>query len=45
MRFTAFEEPTRINIPEKINTNELIGIIKSLKKGTINDVSGGVSAE
>ena len=45
VRFTAFDEPTRTNIPVEIKTNALMGIIKSLKKGTINEVSGGVSAE
>jgi fructose-specific phosphotransferase system component IIB len=42
---TAFEEPTNTNTPIKIKTNGDMGIIKSLKKGTINDCSGIISAE
>jgi hypothetical protein len=45
VRLTAFDDPTRTNIPVKINTNGLIGINRSLKKGTIKEVSGAVSAE
>ena len=45
VRFTAFEDPTKTNVPMKINKNGDIGIIKSLKKGTIKDVSGNISAE
>ena len=32
-------------MPNEIKMNGLIGIIKSLKKGTMKEVSGGVSAE
>ena len=45
MRFTAFEDPMRTNIPVNINIYGDIGIIKSLKNGTIKDVSGIISAE
>ena len=45
VKFTAFDEPTRTNIPVEINTNALIGIIKSLKNGTMNDFSAITSAE
>jgi hypothetical protein len=45
VKFTALDEPTRTNIPVKINKNGDIGIIASLKNGTIKEVSGGISAE
>ena len=45
VKFTAFDDPTNTNIPKEINKTGLIGTIRSLKKGTINAVSGMVSAE
>ena len=45
VKFTAFDDPTKTKVPVKINKNGVIGNIKSLKKGTINDISGKISAE
>ena len=45
VKFTALDEPTRTNIPVKININGDMGTIRFLKNGTIKDVSGIISAE
>ncbi len=45
VKFTAFEEPTTTKEPKRINIIGPIGIIKSLTKGVINDISATCSAE
>ena len=45
VKLTALDDPINTNMPVKIKMNGDIGNIKSLKKGTINEVSGIISAE
>ena len=45
VKLTALDDPTRTNMPIKMNKKGDIGKIASLKNGTIKEVSGTISAE